>query len=208
MRTNVIGFCICCVLAVGCGEDANRPTPDPAAKGDPATSPVETSEKGKTDAAEAEITLKILDWEATEKLIAGHKGKVVVVDMWSTSCVPCIRELPNLVGLHKKYKEQVACISVSCDYIGIKDEPPESYREEVLEILKAKEVTFENVLSNVPSDELFEELGFASIPVVYVYGKDGELKKRFDNEEELYGEEGFTYQKDIIPFVEELLKGE
>ena len=214
MRRNGIGFCVWCVLVAGCAEDTQPPGAGPgggsssakrSAEGAATTSPSEFTEKSRAD---AQVTLRILDWEATEKLIAGHKGKVVVVDMWSTSCLPCIRELPSLVELHKKYRDQVACVTVSCDYLGIKGQPPESCREEVLEILREKGATFDNVLSSIDSDSLSKKLGFVSIPVVYVYGKDGMLRKRFDNEEELYGEEGFTYQNDIIPFVEKVLKGE
>ncbi len=222
MRKNVTGFFVCCVLAVGCGQNGQPPapavaptgpgsSPSPAkasADGDPIASPAETTERSGNDAADAQVTLKILDWDATETLIAEHKGKVVVVDMWSTSCAPCRKEFPHLVRLHKKYKNRVACVSVNCDYLGIQGEPPESDRDRVLEFLREKGATFDNVLSSVASDELFEKLEFASIPVVYVYGKDGTLKKRFDNEEGLYGDEGFTYQKDVIPFVEGLLQGE
>ncbi len=48
------------------------------------------------------VELQILDWEGVQKLLASKKGKIVVLDAWSTSCVPCVREFPNLVGLHKR----------------------------------------------------------------------------------------------------------
>ncbi len=31
-----------------------------------------------------EVTLKVLDLEGLDNLIAGHKGKIVVMDCWST----------------------------------------------------------------------------------------------------------------------------
>ena len=35
--------------------------------------------------------------------IAAKRGKVVVMDAWSTSCPPCMKEFHNLVELHKQY---------------------------------------------------------------------------------------------------------
>ena len=48
-----------------------------------------------------------------------------------------------------------------------------------------------------------EEL--ASIPAVFVYGRDGKLVRRFDNEEAKTDDDNFTYA-DVTKLVEELLK--
>jgi thiol-disulfide isomerase/thioredoxin len=156
----------------------------------------EESVAGKDE--KSDVPLKIIDWKKTEELIASHKGKVVVVDMWSLSCDPCRKEFPNLVKLHNDRKAEVACISVSTDYAGIKNKPPEFYKVKVLEFLTEQKATFENVLCSVDSETLFEELELASIPAVYVYGKDGKLAKRFAGEE-------VHYDKEVVPLVEELL---
>jgi thiol-disulfide isomerase/thioredoxin len=149
-------------------------------------------------AAEGAVDVAILDWAATEALIASHKGKVVVVDMWSLACDPCRREFPNLVKLHNDRSDQVACISVSTDYAGIKSKPPEFYKPRVLEFLTEQKATFQNVLSSVDSETLFDQLALASIPAVYVYDKDGKLAQRFAGEE-------VHYDKEVVPLVEKLL---
>lgn len=159
--------------------------------------------KIETEAATA-VSLDIKNWDETLELVAQHKGKVVVLDLWSTSCDPCMVEFPHLVELHKQHGEKLVCLSASCDYAGIKSKPPESYRERVLEFLTKQNATFQNVLLNVESDVLFEKIELASIPAVYVFGKDGKVAKRFDNDNAKPGED-FTYLKDIVPFVEKLL---
>ena len=63
------------------------------------------------------------------------------------------------------------------------------------------------MLSNVDADLVSDDLEL-SIPAVYVYGRDGKLVKRFDNDEELYGDDGFTYEKHVTPLVEQLLAGQ
>jgi hypothetical protein len=44
----------------------------------------------------------------------------------------------------------------------------------------------------------------ASIPAVYVFGRDGKLAKRFDNEQAEKEEDAFTYA-DVIKLVDKLL---
>jgi len=59
-------------------------------------------------------------------------------------------------------------------------------------------------LCNVPSDELFEKMDLNSIPAVYVYGRNGKLVKRFDNDMIKSDDEAFTY-KEVTALVERLL---
>ncbi len=154
----------------------------------------------------ATVTLEIVSWEETQKLVAAHKGKVVVLDAWSTSCQPCMKEFPNLVKMHQKYGgKQVTCMSLSCDYQGIKNKPPEYYRERVMKFLDKQGAGFQNLLANEPAEELYEKMELASIPAVFVYGRDGKLVKRFDNEQAKTEDDNFTYE-DVNKLVEELLK--
>jgi thiol-disulfide isomerase/thioredoxin len=157
------------------------------------------------DKAQADVTLQILDWAATQKLIAAKQGKIVVMDAWSTSCVPCIKEFPHLVALQKQHPRDVVCISLNLDYIGLKAKPPEFYQERVLAFLTKQNAKFDNVLCNEEAEVMFEKLGIPSIPAVLVYGRDGKLAKTFDNSEAESEAEGFTY-KDVTALVETLVK--
>ena len=156
----------------------------------------------------AKVSLDTASWEETLKLVAGHKGKkIVVLDAWSTSCQPCMKEFPNLVKLHHKYGDKrVACMSLSCDYQGIKTKPPEFYRQRVVTFLEKQGATFQNLLASEPAEDLYEKMELASIPAVFVFGLDGKLVKRFDNEQAKTEEDNFTYE-DVNKLVEELLKG-
>jgi thiol-disulfide isomerase/thioredoxin len=173
---------------------------------DDAKKPGKSVPKAKT--GDAEVTLKILDWDESLDIIKQYKGKIVVVDIWSTSCAPCMKEFPNLVKLHQEHGDEVACVSISTDYAGSKKKPPSFYEERVLKFLTQQKATFDNVLCNVPSDELFEKLELGSIPAVYVFGRDGKQVKRFDSTSGGKigtDEEPFTYV-DVNKLVETLLK--
>ncbi|MEZ5948990.1 MAG: TlpA disulfide reductase family protein [Planctomycetaceae bacterium] len=148
--------------------------------------------------------MKAAQWHEVQAELAKHKGKVVVLDLWSTWCAPCVRELPHLVALQKKHPEQVVCISVNLNFDG--SDTPDVHAPEVLQLLAKLDARIINLLSTTPDETIYETIDLASIPVAFVYQNNGELKKRFDNESSEYGDEGFTYQDHVIPLVEELLK--
>src|SRR5215471_12826665 len=50
---------------------------------------------------------------------ADWKGKVVIVNFWATWCPPCRAEIPDLIKLQNKYKDQLQIIGISDD-----DDPP------------------------------------------------------------------------------------
>ncbi len=48
--------------------------------------------------------------------LSARKDKVVIVDFWSTSCPPCIKELPNISAIYQANKDRgLEIISISLD---------------------------------------------------------------------------------------------
>src|SRR5262249_37610099 len=91
---------------------------------------------------EPAVELKPLKYDALTDLVKQNKGKVVVVDFWADFCIPCKREFPNLVKLHRQYAGQgLVAVSVALD-----DPADEKARERALKFLKAQQATFTNVL--------------------------------------------------------------
>ena len=154
-----------------------------------------------------EVKLTDGTWKDVEALVGKHTGKVVVVDIWSTSCLPCMTEFPHLVELQKAHGDKLVCISFNVDYVGIKTKPATYYRERVEKFLMKQQAGFTNILSTTEADKVFQALELSSIPAVYVFGTDGKLAKRFDDSLLSDGEEeAFTYKVDISPFVDDLVK--
>ncbi len=184
---------LCGALAalVGCepaGESPETGVMPPAALG--------PNEELVPEAAAEDVDLQVLDYQGLQALIARQRGKIVVMDAWSTACPPCIAEFPNLVKLHRKYGEKIAPISLSFDSDGLA--PVEEVKQPVLKFLQQQNATFDNVLGE-DADALYEKLDLASVPAVFIYDADGKLRKRFDAST---GEE-FTYA-DVEAYLVEL----
>lgn len=206
-----------CLLLVGC---APGPSGTPAGKDPHRVSDHSSDARSEDNAARSvargdarsaettrqqdEIRLTIGSWNDLLKMVASRKGQVVVVDIWSTDCAPCIREFPRFVALHKRFPGRVACISFNTDYYGDKRHPPKSLRPSVTKFLAGQRATFENVISTDESEALYDRLHLGGPPAVYVFDRTGKLAKRFDNDGRKPGGE-FSYSGDVEPFVRKLL---
>ncbi len=147
-----------------------------------------------------EIT--IADWPKIQNEIE-KSGKLTVVDFWSLSCQPCLEEFPGLVRLNEKFGGNVNCISVNLDFDGRKTRPPEHYQERVTAFLTQVEARFPNFICATSSDDIYAILELDSIPAVLVFDGSGKLQKKFVDAGDTVG---FTYDKDVTPYVSKVIK--
>ena len=192
VSTTAVARIIMLLTLIGCGR-----APDAM----PSSSSTGSTGENTAVTSAADVTLEVVSWDQVQAAVAGHHGKIVVLDLWSTYCPPCMKELPGLVQLQRE-RDDVVCISLCCNYSGV-GEPAEE-AEPALTFLKSVNATLENYLCSDVDQELYQQLDIATVPVVYVYDRNGQLSKRFDNESDEYGDEGFTYAGQIVPYISEI----
>ncbi len=133
---------------------------------------------------------------------ATSSGKITVVDLWSLSCEPCLKEFPGLVRLAEQFGETVACVSVNLEFDGRKSRPPEYYQDRVVAFLRSVDARgVRHLISQTPNEDVFAATKIASIPAVFVYNAEGEIVQVFVDAGETAG---FTYEKDVLPLVTKL----
>lgn len=161
----------------------------------------------KAPAADRSSMVAVLDWEAVEKRIAENKGRIVVVDIWTTTCATCVAEFPEFVSLRKKFPaDKVHLLTVACDYDGIREKPPQYYRPKVETFLREQKAeSLDNVLLSVPFVDFLEQRNLRSTPAVLIYSADGKLARRFDNDQAKKAEDEFT-MADVARFIEKRLE--
>lgn len=83
------------------------------------------------------------NWTSVDKInysLNAMRGKVIVLNFWHTSCVPCIAEMPLLNEITAKYAAK--------DVVFLASTP--NSREELLQFLKKKKFTYKQVAAVDP----------------------------------------------------------
>ncbi len=124
--------------------------------------------------------IPFLKYEELQTKIQNEKAELVVVNFWSTTCAPCIRELPDFMKVNEKHRENsnFKMLLVSLD--RTKD------IERVRKFIREKKLTAEVVILDdnkrmntwIPK---FDENWGGEIPVTVFYSR-GE-KVHFQNGE-------------------------
>ena len=80
------------------------------------TVPAKTSPEPATVIGNTRPDFTLQDTGNKPHSIKKHNGKVIVLNFWATWCPPCRREIPALIELQDKYREQgVALLGVAID---------------------------------------------------------------------------------------------
>jgi thiol-disulfide isomerase/thioredoxin len=123
-----------------------------------------------------------VDEAGFQKLVASHKGKVVVYDFWATWCAPCRVELPLLVKLEAKLRSQgVEVITISAD------EPEQKAAAE--KFIQKFGVQGPAYLRQAASDDHFinaiDPKWSGALPALFLYDKSGHKARSFIGETDM-----------------------
>jgi thiol-disulfide isomerase/thioredoxin len=114
--------------------------------------------------------LRFIDAEAKPRLLADFRGRVVLVNLWATWCVPCRQEMPALDRLQAKLGgSDFEVIALSIDRDGVSKVKP-FYDELGLKSLRLYVATDPDVMA---------KLGALGVPLTLLVDRDGnELWRR------------------------------
>lgn len=171
------------IVVTGCGEKPASPTNTPKT-GDmakpAATKPAESSKP--SPAAAGDIPLVVVDPAGLAAEVAKHSGKLVLVDFWSTTCIPCIAGLPKMAELRHKYGDKgLVVISMGMDDKQ-DEESAEQFRQRMLSALGKSASDFTNLISKPGGGEeamLAFGIDGGALPHYRLIGRDGKLIQKF-----------------------------
>jgi peroxiredoxin len=111
--------------------------------------------------------------QSTAPTTAQWQGKVTLVNFWATSCVTCVKEMPDLVATHEKYKARgFDTLAVAMSY-----DPP-AY---VARFAESRRLPFGVVIDN--TGEIARRFGDIEVtPTTFIINKKGEIVKQYVGE--------------------------
>lgn len=140
----------------------------------PAAAPSTTTQP---DAA-PNTTIALANREKVNGLLQAARGKVLVINVWATYCVPCIEEMPELAAFYKgRDPQRIEFLSLSADGAYALEDAVKPFAAE-------KQLPFPvYVLDELPPDELVKLIGAGAsgwdgeLPATFVFDATGALKK-------------------------------
>jgi thiol-disulfide isomerase/thioredoxin len=127
----------------------------------------------------AQPKLTPIDEACYTKLIAAHKGRVVLIDFWATWCKPCRAEMPELVKLEQKLRSRgFDLVTMSADEDG--------QQAGALKILQQEGVNGPTYWKKAADDDQFcdsiDAKWGCALPAVFLYDRTGKKVKSFIGE--------------------------
>jgi thiol-disulfide isomerase/thioredoxin len=116
--------------------------------------------------------LEEIDVEGIKKLVKNDTENLRVINVWATWCGPCVAEFPELVEIHRMYRNR------EFEFITITADPPER-REQALAFLNKNHASMKNYIFNEDDPyKLADALGFewkGALPYTAVIAPGGKV---------------------------------
>lgn len=119
----------------------------------------------KNPATMSDFTIRDLDGRTIS--FASLRGKVTLVNFWATWCGPCRAEIPDLVALQQKYRDQLQILGISED---------EASPETVKQFAAKFNVNYPIAMVTPELEKLFGNV--SALPTTFVIDRDGRVVQK------------------------------
>jgi peroxiredoxin len=118
--------------------------------------------------AAPETVFTLLDGSQTST--QALKGRVALVNFWATTCTSCVKEMPDLVATHQKFKDRgFETVAVAMSY-----DPP-AY---VVNFAQSRQLPFKVAIDNTGA--VAKAWGDVRLtPTTFIVNKRGQIVKRY-----------------------------
>ncbi|NTV50008.1 MAG: TlpA family protein disulfide reductase [Geobacteraceae bacterium] len=113
-----------------------------------------------------DFTLK--DLHGNKVSLSSYRGKVVLLNFWSTTCGPCLEEIPSLVELQREYKGQGLVV------LGIALDPSAKPVQELVAKFKVEYIN----LMDINNDVYFDIYGLFGQPISLIVDRNGVVREK------------------------------
>lgn len=120
----------------------------------------------KINAPAPDFTLT--DLHGNKVSLSNYRGKVVILNFWSTTCGPCLAEIPSLINLQREFKGQgVVVLGIALD----------SSEEPVQESVAKLRIEYTNLMDS-NKDVYFDSYGLFGQPISIIVDRKGVVREK------------------------------
>jgi thiol-disulfide isomerase/thioredoxin len=109
----------------------------------------------------------VRDLDGRELSSASWRGKVVILNFWATWCPPCRAEIPDLVALQDKYRDNLVVIGIS------EDEAP---TDVVKQFAARHNVNYSIVMMTPQLEKMFP--GVSALPTSFILDRESHIVQK------------------------------
>lgn len=117
------------------------------------------------------IKVEPINKNQLSSLIEERNGKILLLNLWATWCIPCREEFPDLIKISNEYKNK------NVEVIGISIDFPDEVKSKIIPFLQKQKANFINYVNGFDNDEklinLINEKWSGAIPSTAVYDSSG-----------------------------------
>lgn len=110
---------------------------------------------------------KVKDLDGHDLSLASSRGKVILVNFWATWCGPCRAEIPSLIALQQRYKDQIQIIGLDVD-----DDDEKAVRD------FATNEGINYPIALTPNKVRLDYGGIAALPTLFVINSEGKVVQK------------------------------
>jgi thiol-disulfide isomerase/thioredoxin len=162
-----------CALVVSAIIACDEPEPAPAESPEgPSETAAPANEDPPAAGDDAPEELTEIDAEGLGEALRAHPGRVLLVNVWSTWCEPCVEEMPELISIGARYRSQgLGLMLISAD--------PPAQRGAALVFLRGQGAPFPSYLKTGSDDRFIRALHpewTGSLPATLLLDDSREVK--------------------------------
>ena len=110
---------------------------------------------------------KVKDLDGKDLSLAAYKGKVVLLNFWASWCGPCRAEIPGLIELQNKYKDQLQIIGMDVD---------DDSESDVRDVMKSESINYPVAMTTGQIRMAYG--GVTALPTVFVISPEGRVVQK------------------------------
>jgi thiol-disulfide isomerase/thioredoxin len=112
---------------------------------------------------------KLADLDGKPLTLAAAHGKVVLLNFWATWCGPCREEIPDLIALQAKYKDNLQIIGISVD---------DDERDMVKKVVEETGINYQVAMAS--PEVRMQYGGVTALPTSFVLDTEGRVVQKHE----------------------------